>query len=133
MKNPIAANVLGSVVTSIASFRSAGVVAVLLAATLAHAGAAEVERGKTLIEKSGCAGCHSIPGVRHAGTPGRVGPPLEAFGRRLYVAGMLPNTPEQLARWIQDPPAINPGTGMPRVGLSAQESRDVAAYLLTLK
>ena len=122
-----------SVVTSIADFRSAGALAVLLAATLAHAGAAEVERGKALIEKSGCAACHSIPGVRQFGTPGRVGPPLEAFGRRLYVAGMLPNTPEQLARWIHDPLAINPGTGMPRVGLSVQESRDVAAYLLNLK
>lgn len=105
----------------------------LVAATLAHAGVAEIDRGRALIEKAGCAGCHSIPGVRHVGTPGRVGPPLEAFGRRLYVAGMLPNTPDQLARWIQDPQAINPRTGMPRVGLSAQESRDVAAYLLNLK
>jgi cytochrome c1 len=92
-----------------------------------------VQRGRDLIEKSGCAGCHSIPGIRSPAAASRVGPPLDAFARRLYIAGMLPNTPEQLARWVYDPLAINPKTGMPRVGLTEQESRDVAAYLSTLK
>jgi cytochrome c1 len=133
LQESIVANVLTSVVASIAISRTSGALALLLAATLAHAGAADVERGRALIEKSGCAGCHAIPGVRQVGTPGRVGPPLAAFGRRLYVAGVLPNTPEQLARWIHDPLAINPDTGMPRVGLTVQESRDVAAYLLNLR
>lgn len=124
---------IGNPVTRLAVLRWSVVLVALMGAGVSRAGSPEVQRGKALIEKSGCAGCHAIPGVRVAGTPGRVGPPLAAFGRRLYIAGMLPNTPEQLARWVFDPPAINPGTGMPRVGLTEQESRDVAAYLSSLK
>lgn len=109
------------------------VAAALLGTGLAHADVAEIDRGRSLIEKSGCAQCHVIPGVQSLAAPARVGPPLTAFGRRLYVAGVLPNTREALARWVYDPPAIDPKTAMPRVGLTEQESRDVAAYLLTLR
>ena len=109
------------------------VVVALMGAGLAQAGVSDAQRGKALIENAGCAGCHSIPGIRSPGEAGRVGPPLAAFGRRAYIAGLLPNTPQQLARWVYDPLAINPRTAMPRVGLTEQESRDVAAYLSGLK
>jgi cytochrome c len=88
------------------------------------------ERGKETIRQSGCAACHSIPGIK--GANGQVGPPLDHFARRVYVAGVLPNTPDNLIVWIRDPPEIDPLTVMPPSGLDEAEARDVAAYLYTL-
>ncbi len=91
---------------------------------------ADVARGRALVAATGCGSCHVIPGVARA--RGMVGPPLTNFGRRAYIAGQLPNQPDQLVRWLLDPPAIDSATAMPRVGFSAAQARDVAAYLYTL-
>lgn len=61
-----------------------------------------------------------------------VGPPLMEWARRGYVAGRLPNAPENLVAWLRDPQAISPGSAMPNLGLTAAEARDAAAYLYTL-
>ena len=45
----------------------------------------------------------------------------------------MPNTPQNLVRWIRDPHEIEPRTAMPNLGLSDPEARDVAAYLYTLR
>ena len=89
------------------------------------------ERGAELIASHGCGACHRIPGIR--GADGVVGPPLDEFGRRVYVAGMLPNTPDGLVEWLLDPQKIVPGNAMPAVGLSEDEARDVASYLHDLR
>lgn len=91
----------------------------------------DAANGRRLIEQYQCAACHIIPGI--AGTQGRAGPPLEGFGRRSYIAGRIPNLPDQLAAWIVDPPAMKPRTLMPNIGVSPAEARDMAAYLATLK
>lgn len=78
----------------------------------------------------GCGSCHHIPGVR--GAVSWVGPPLTAWARRGYVAGRLPNTPENLVPWLRDPQSISPGSAMPNLGLSEAEARDAAAYLYTV-
>jgi len=88
-------------------------------------------RGKDLIVHYGCGSCHSIPGIRQA--RGLVGPPLILFGRRTFIAGEVPNTPDQLVRWLLDPKAIEAGTAMPNLGLSKQDARHIAAYLYTLR
>jgi cytochrome c len=75
--------------------------------------------------------CHTIPGIYTA--RGVVGPPLYFFGRRTMVAGELPNTPENLVRWLRNPPGVEPGTAMPNLGLSDQQAQDIAAYLYTLQ
>ncbi len=78
-----------------------------------------------------CAACHTIGGTTAAG---KIGPDLTHFGSRLTVAaGMLDNTPENLARWIQDPQAVKPGNKMPNLNLTEQQVADVTAYLLSLK
>jgi cytochrome c1 len=89
------------------------------------------EFGQLLIAEHGCTACHVIPGV--AGFTGTVGPSLEGFGRRAYIAGVLPNRPMMLTAWLRDPPAIDPATAMPALGLSEAEARDVAAYLYGLR
>jgi cytochrome c1 len=51
---------------------------------------------------------------------------------RAYIGGVLPNTPHNLALWVRDPPAIDPRTAMPNMGISEVDANDIAAYLLTL-
>jgi len=72
-----------------------------------------------------------VPGV--TGANGMVGPPLEYFSRRAYIAGEVPNDPEFLIRWIEVPQAIEPGTVMPNLGVSEGQARNIAAYLYTLR
>jgi cytochrome c len=62
-----------------------------------------------------------------------VGPRLDQIAIRVYIAGVLVNTPDHLIRWIQDPPAVDPLTAMPNLRLKDQEVRDVAAFLQTLQ
>jgi cytochrome c1 len=88
-------------------------------------------RGPAIAERYGCGSCHTIPGV--TGARGLVGPPLLWWSRRTFIAGELPNTPENLVRWIRDPQSVEPHTAMPALGLSDAEARDVAAYLYTLR
>lgn len=88
------------------------------------------ERGRQLVASYGCVSCHTIPGV--AGPASNVGPPLEKLALRAYLGGVVPNTPDDLVRWLLDPPVIDPRTAMPNMGLSEREARDVAAYLYTL-
>ena len=88
------------------------------------------ERGARLIQQYGCGGCHTVPGVDRA--DGLVGPPLTRFGARSYIAGELPNSEDNLRRWIRDPQAVEPGTAMPDLGVSEIDARDIAAYLFTL-
>jgi cytochrome c1 len=41
----------------------------------------------------------------------------------------LPNTPDNLVRWLRDPQAVSPQTIMPDLGLGEPQARDIAAYL----
>jgi cytochrome c1 len=62
-----------------------------------------------------------------------VGPNLQGIASRAYIAGVLPNTPDNMVRWIQNPQAVDEKTAMPNVGVSSRDARDIAAYLYTLK
>ncbi len=88
------------------------------------------DHGRALAKEKGCAGCHDIPGVD--GANGSVGPALSAFSHRVFIAGVLSNTPAHLHQWLLDPPAIDAKTAMPNVGLSDREATDIAAFLYTL-
>lgn len=90
--------------------------------------AADPQRGRQLMAHYQCGRCHVATEVPAAA--GRIGPPLDGFGQRSYIAGELPNTPDNLVRWLRDPQAAVPGAAMPRMGLSEADARDVAAYLL---
>lgn len=86
--------------------------------------------GKELITGYGCGACHLIPGVHAA--RGMVGPPLIYMSQRTMIAGELPNTPENLVRWIENPKAVQPNNAMPDLGLTEDQAYDVAAYLYSL-
>jgi cytochrome c len=89
------------------------------------------ERGKLLLRQYGCGSCHKIPGV--ASARGNVGPPLDAIANRVYLAGVLPNTPENMTRWIRVPQEIDPRTAMPNLQVSEGHAQDMVAYLYRLK
>jgi cytochrome c2 len=86
--------------------------------------------GERAIYNRGCGACHVIPGVRAA--RGVVGQSLLEFSQRTFIAGELPNTPDNLVRWLMDPPAVRPATAMPNLGIGTDEARDMAAYLYSL-
>jgi cytochrome c2 len=62
-----------------------------------------------------------------------VGPPLTDIGRRIYLAGVLRNTPENMMFWLQNPQRVVPGNAMPDMGLTRDQAQDIAAYLYTLR
>lgn len=87
----------------------------------------DVEQGRLAIERYGCVACHVIPGI--AGHRTALGPPLVHLAQQGYIAGVLPNTPEALVQWLRNPPAVDPRTVMPRLGLTSEEASHIAAYL----
>jgi len=92
---------------------------------------AAAARGQQLLARYHCGSCHSIPGV--AAARAQLAPSLQAYGRRSYIAGRLPNRPDTLARWVADPAAVIPGTLMPNMGVSPADADDMAAYLSRLQ
>ena len=91
----------------------------------------DAARGRLLLHQYHCDACHRISGV--AGLDGVIGPPLDRVGSRVYLAGMLPNTPEHLERWIRNPEAVKPGTAMPNAQVTEADARDMVAYLYRLR
>lgn len=91
---------------------------------------ADPERGKAAIERYGCTACHAIPGI--PGHASNIGPPLDGIAGRVYLAGVLPNIPDRMVRWLRNPPEVDPATAMPNMGISEAEAKDIAAYLYTL-
>ena len=89
------------------------------------------ERGRLLLRQFGCGSCHRIPGVPAA--KGNTGPPLDGIGRRVYLGGVLPNSPANMVDWIRDPRRFDPETAMPDLQVSEGHARDMVAYLQELK
>jgi cytochrome c1 len=89
-------------------------------------------KGRAALRKYGCLTCHTIPGVV-GNASASVGPPLAQIGVRYYIAGALPNTPENLIRFIRHPQEVRSPNAMPDLGVSEEDGRDIAAYLYTLE
>jgi cytochrome c1 len=87
----------------------------------------DAKRGRVALVRYECGVCHVIPGI--GGSTGQVGPALDDYARRPYLAGKFPNEPDGLVRWLVDAPSMAPMTAMPAMPMSEQEARDIAAYL----
>ena len=86
--------------------------------------------GKAIFAASACVGCHTIRGV----SSGALGPDLTTFGsRHTLAAGLLPATVENVTAWLKNPPALKPDAKMPALGLTDDQARAVATYLIGLK
>lgn len=91
----------------------------------------DAQQGAVAIEMHGCGACHTIPGIDNAA--GTIGPPLTSWSKRSFIAGNVPNSPDNLVQWIMHPHSVEPGTAMPNLEVSEQQARDIAAYLYTLE
>ena len=86
--------------------------------------------GSQLFISKGCVNCHAVQGVN---TYNRTGPDLSHIGSRTSIAaGMLPNTRENMIRWLRYTDTVKPGVAMPNLGLSQEEAESLTAYLETL-
>jgi len=90
-----------------------------------------VAEGRRLVAQVGCTGCHVIPGAQPP--YGSVGPSLAGFGAKPTIAGVVPNTRDNLASWLVNPARLKPGTLMPGARLTPAEVDAIVAYLETLK
>ena len=120
-----------------------GAIAVLAALAVAAGSLWQIEHGSTniavaltggnitrapeLIRRYGCAGCHTISGI--PGGDGQVGGPLQDIRRRVFIGGVITNSPDNMIKWIVSPQTFSPRSAMPATGISEAEARDVAAYL----
>jgi len=78
-----------------------------------------------------CAACHAVRGTAAGGI---LGPDLtHLMSRRTIAAGLLPNTPGNLAAWVVDSQALKPGSRMPTLALSGPQLSAIVRYLQTLQ
>jgi cytochrome c oxidase subunit 2 len=111
--------------------------------------AGNVASGEKLVTGGICLACHTIRGMPTM--IGIIGPNLTHVGSRTTIgAGLYPNDPRHLARWVKNAPAMKPGIAMPALGtgeydpvnlkstvkvggFSDQQIADIVAYLSSLK
>jgi putative heme-binding domain-containing protein len=79
-----------------------------------------VARGKQLFMDHGCYGCHTVGA---AGT--NIGPDLTRVGAKYDMA--------YLTEWLRDPAKQRPTAHMPKIVMSEQDARALAAYLASLR
>jgi cytochrome c1 len=58
---------------------------------------------------------------------------LTNIASRVYLAGEMTNTPDNMQKWIRHPRNVERDTAMPDVGVTDSDARDLAAYLYTLR
>jgi len=89
------------------------------------------KQGEQVFLTGACVGCHVVRGTAAAA---RVGPELTHVGERTTIASaLLDNTPENMARWLRNPPAAKPGSKMPNLNLTEDQIQKLVAYLESLK
>ena len=88
------------------------------------------EQGRRLLITTGCGGCHTVRGV--PGAAGVVAPDLTNVVLRPTLAGeTIPMSPETMTQWLIHPASLKPATTMPSVGLTAEQARDITAFLFS--
>jgi cytochrome c oxidase subunit 2 len=90
-----------------------------------------VRAGRDLFLSLSCVNCHRVHGTTARGT---FGPDLtHLMSRETLASGMIPNTREELRRWVVDPQQVKPGCLMPAFGLDKSQVELVIEYLMSLK
>ncbi len=88
-------------------------------------------KGAELFQSKACMNCHTIKGTP---ATARVGPDLTHLNQRQTIgAGVLTNSPENLAKWLFDPQRYKQGSLMPNMKLTDDEVKAIVAYLEALK
>ena len=88
-------------------------------------------QGQQVFLSSACIYCHTIGGTSASG---QVGPDLTHLASRITIgAGLLPNSPGNLAGWVVNSQALKPGNLMPPMQLDPDQVQALIAYLATLE
>jgi cytochrome c oxidase subunit II len=82
-----------------------------------------------------CLACHALRGLGGPPPDAAVkGPDLTHVGsRRTIVGAWLENNPQELARWLRNPPRVKPGSLMPNYHLTDEQIEDLVEYLGSLQ
>jgi len=99
-----------------------------LKTTTATGVSADKQEVLSLIREKGCGSCHQIPAMSSAN--GRVGPSLAHYSKRAYIAGVMPNTKENLIAWLLNPKAVTADTAMPNSQLTIAQAKQITTFLL---
>ncbi len=82
----------------------------------------------SIFPPNGCGTCHTLPGVSNGVFPNA--PSLNNVALRPTLAGdQIPNNPQTLKQWIQDPQSVKADAKMPKLNVTAQQAEDLAAFL----
>jgi cytochrome c oxidase subunit 2 len=82
-------------------------------------------------QRQSCVNCHAVRGTSAQGT---YAPDLtHLMSRQTLASGMIPNTPDNLERWVDDPQKIKKGCLMPAFGLDKRDRDLVLRYLKSLR
>jgi cytochrome c oxidase subunit 2 len=87
--------------------------------------------GQSAFLAQSCVNCHRVRGTTARG--GYAPDLTHLMSRQTLASGMVPNTPENLRRWVLDPQTVKPGCLMPAFGLSDRERDEIVGYLRTLR
>ncbi|HEY2585638.1 MAG TPA: cytochrome c oxidase subunit II [Tepidisphaeraceae bacterium] len=89
------------------------------------------EAGRRFYFAQTCANCHAVKGTSAVAN---AAPDLTHVASRTELAaGVIPNTPQNLARWLRNPQAIKPGCQMPNFTLDDEHLTQLVAYLEGLR
>lgn len=96
-------------------------------ANSAPVSAGDAARGEQFFMNGPCVSCHTIDGTK---AQGKVAPrPLTHFATYDKIAQVIPNTSENVTKWLHNPQDVKPGTQMPNLGLKPQDIADLVAFL----
>ena len=89
------------------------------------------QEGERVFLKQSCVNCHRVRGVADQGT---YAPDLtHLMSRDTLASGMIPNRPEYLRKWVDNPQQFKQGCLMPAFGLTHPDADLIVHYLETLK
>jgi len=92
---------------------------------------AVAQAGRSFFFAQTCANCHAIGGTSAAAN---AAPDLTHLAARSQLAaGVIPNTPQDLARWLRNPQQLKPGCQMPNFSLNEDQVTQLVAYLEGLR
>ena len=92
---------------------------------------ATARAGRDVFLAQSCVNCHRVRGTSARGT---YAPDLtHLMSRQTLASGMVPNTPEQLRKWLIDPQQTKSGCLMPAFGLGGKQVDLLVSYLTTLR
>jgi len=90
-----------------------------------------VASGRAVFEHNACISCHTVAGTA---ATGRFGPDLTHVASRDTIAsGAVPNTPQNIRLFVDNPAHFKPGVLMPQMHLNNHDLDLVTAYLNSLK